>query len=50
MAIESIGLPFDVGSIAAWAVWIIPFIGALIIPAVGNSLQSVYNSPPIVSQ
>ncbi len=36
MATESIGLPFDVGSIAAWAVWIIPFIGALIIPAVGK--------------
>jgi len=36
MATESIGLPFDVGSIAAWAIWIIPFIGALIIPAVGK--------------
>lgn len=34
MATEAMG--FDIGSIAAWAVWIIPFAGALIAPAIGK--------------
>ncbi len=30
-------IPFAIGDIAAWLIWIIPFIGALIIPAVGKA-------------
>ena len=29
-------IPFAIGDIAAWLIWIIPFVGALIIPAVGK--------------
>ncbi len=35
MATESVGLAFDV-STAAWAIWIIPFVAALIAPAIGK--------------
>lgn len=41
MATETIGLPFDVGSIAAWAVWIVPFIAALVVPGVGKGSKTV---------
>ena len=36
MATEAIGLPFDLGAYGAWLIWILPFIAALIIPAVGK--------------
>lgn len=35
MATESFGLPFD-AAYSAWLVWILPFVAALIIPAVGK--------------
>lgn len=40
MATEALGLPFDLGGIGAWAIWIIPFIAALIIPAVGKASKN----------
>ena len=36
MATEAIGLPFEPTSAAAWLVWILPFVAALIMPAVGK--------------
>ncbi|WP_316506389.1 NADH-quinone oxidoreductase subunit L [Nitrosopumilus sp.] len=36
MATESIGLPFEVGTMSAWLVWILPFAAALIIPGIGK--------------
>ena len=36
MATEAIGLPFDLGAYGAWLIWILPFVAALIIPAVGK--------------
>ena len=36
MATESLGLPFEVGAISAWLVWILPFAAAMIIPGVGK--------------
>lgn len=36
MATEVMGLPFDFGAYSAWLIWILPFIAALIIPAVGK--------------
>ena len=36
MATESFGLPFEVGTLSAWLVWILPFAAALIIPGVGK--------------
>ena len=38
MATEAIG--FDFGTIAAWAIWIIPFAGALIAPAIGKGSKT----------
>jgi len=38
MATEVIG--FDFGTIAAWAIWIIPFAGALIAPAIGKGSKT----------
>lgn len=37
MATETIGLPFEATSAAAWLVWILPFVAALIMPAVGKA-------------
>ncbi|MCH8833039.1 MAG: NADH-quinone oxidoreductase subunit L [Thaumarchaeota archaeon] len=34
MATDVVG--FDVGTIAAWAVWIIPFVAALVVPGIGK--------------
>ena len=36
MAFESVGLPFEVGTLSAWLVWILPFAAAMIIPGVGK--------------
>ena len=36
MATESIGLPFEATSAAAWLVWILPFAAALIMPGIGK--------------
>ena len=36
MASEFITLPFEVTADAAWAVWILPFVAALIMPAIGK--------------
>ena len=36
MATEALGLPFEPTSAAAWLVWILPFVAALIMPAVGK--------------
>ena len=36
MATESFGLPFEVGTLSAWLVWILPFAAALIIPGIGK--------------
>jgi len=36
MALESLGLPFEVGTLSAWLVWILPFTAAMIIPGVGK--------------
>jgi len=36
MATEVFGLPFEVGTLSAWLVWILPFAAALIIPGVGK--------------
>jgi NADH-quinone oxidoreductase subunit L len=34
---DALGLPFDmIGQFSSWLIWILPFIGALIIPAVGR--------------
>ena len=41
MATESVGLPFDVGATSAWLVWILPFIAALIMPAIGKLSKNV---------
>ncbi|KKK91155.1 hypothetical protein LCGC14_2715810, partial [marine sediment metagenome] len=38
MATEALG--FDLGTIAAWAIWIIPFAGALIAPAIGKGSKT----------
>ncbi len=40
MATESIGLPFEVGATSAWLVWILPFIAALIMPAIGKASKN----------
>ena len=40
MATESVGLAFDL-STAAWAIWIIPFVAALIAPAIGKRSKKV---------
>ncbi len=37
MATEALGLPFEVGATSAWLVWILPFIAALIMPAIGKA-------------
>jgi len=36
MATESMALPFEATANAAWAVWILPFVAALIMPAIGR--------------
>ncbi len=36
MATETFGLPFEVGTLSAWLVWILPFAAAMIIPGVGK--------------
>ncbi|KAF6246869.1 NADH-quinone oxidoreductase subunit L [Nitrosopumilus sp. b3] len=36
MATESFGLPFEVGALSAWLVWILPFAAAMIIPGIGK--------------
>ena len=36
MATESFGLPFEIGTLSAWLVWILPFAAAMIIPGVGK--------------
>ena len=36
MATESIGLPFEATSMAAWLVWILPFAAAMILPGIGK--------------
>ena len=36
MATDVVG--FDVGTIAAWAVWIIPFVAALVVPGIGKEI------------
>ena len=36
MATEAFGLPFDVGALSAWLVWILPFAAAMIIPGIGK--------------
>ena len=36
MVTESFGLPFEVGTLSAWLVWILPFAAAMIIPGVGK--------------
>ena len=36
MATESFGLPFEVGTLSAWLVWILPFAAAMIIPGIGK--------------
>lgn len=41
MATESVGLPFDVGATSAWLVWILPFIAALIMPAIGKISKNI---------
>ncbi|HET6516826.1 MAG TPA: NADH-quinone oxidoreductase subunit L [Nitrosopumilaceae archaeon] len=38
MATEAMG--FNIGDIAAWAVWIVPFAGALIAPAIGKGSKT----------
>ena len=40
MATESLGLPFEVGTLSAWLVWILPFAAAMIIPGVGKLSQT----------
>lgn len=40
MAAESIGLSFIESNLSAWAVWILPFVAALIIPAVGKGSKN----------
>ncbi len=36
MTTELFGIPFEASGLSAWAIWIIPFIAALIIPAIGK--------------
>jgi NADH-quinone oxidoreductase subunit L len=36
LATESFGLPFEVGTLSAWLVWILPFAAAMIIPGIGK--------------
>ncbi len=36
MVLESIGLPFEISSLSAWLVWILPFAAALIMPGIGK--------------
>ncbi|MDH5415922.1 MAG: NADH-quinone oxidoreductase subunit L [Nitrosopumilus sp.] len=36
MATESFGFPFEVGTLSAWLVWILPFAAAMIIPGIGK--------------
>ena len=36
MATELFGLPFEIGTLSAWLVWILPFAAAMIIPGVGK--------------
>ncbi len=36
MATDAMGIPLDLGAYSAWLVWILPFVAALIIPAVGK--------------
>jgi NADH-quinone oxidoreductase subunit L len=36
MATEAFGLPFEVGTLSAWLVWILPFAAAMIIPGIGK--------------
>lgn len=36
MATETMGFAFEAGAMSAWAVWIIPFVAALIMPAIGK--------------
>ena len=40
MATESLGLPFEVGAMSAWLVWILPFIAALIMPGIGKASKN----------
>ena len=40
MATEAMGLPFEATSAAAWLVWILPFVAALIMPAVGKASKN----------
>ena len=41
MATEAMGLPFEATSAAAWLVWILPFVAALIMPAVGKASKNL---------
>lgn len=36
MATDAIGIPFEVSSLSAWLVWILPFAAALIMPGIGK--------------
>ncbi|MBI5860547.1 MAG: NADH-quinone oxidoreductase subunit L, partial [Nitrosarchaeum sp.] len=36
MAIEVLGLSFEVSASSAWLIWILPFIAALVIPGIGK--------------
>jgi len=40
MATEVIGLPFEAGATNAWLIWILPFIAALIMPAIGKASKN----------
>jgi len=40
MVTETLGLPFEATSAAAWMVWILPFVAALIMPAVGKASKN----------
>ena len=40
MATEALGLPFEVGAMSAWLVWILPFIAALIMPGIGKASKN----------
>ena len=43
MATELVGISYEMGVLASWLVWILPFAAAMIIPGVGNyqSMQLV---------
>ncbi|MDH3618300.1 MAG: NADH-quinone oxidoreductase subunit L [Nitrosopumilus sp.] len=41
MATETLGLPFEATSAAAWMVWILPFAAALIMPGIAKASKNV---------